>query len=207
MLTIRHLTCERDQRTLFAELSLQVDRGEILKVSGENGCGKTTLLRIMMGLYSSYEGEVDWRADFPPLYLGHHPGVKDSLSVQENLAWLCQLHGMILSREQVEQALAAVSLSGYNEIPCGALSEGQRKKVNLARFFVLDNPCWILDEPFSSLDASGIRTLGERIEEHVSGGGMIVLTSHQALDLPVTELELGTSGFGLVQPGEMEMDR
>lgn len=183
MLQTTRLCCERERRVLFEDLSFSVSPGEILRIEGSNGTGKTTLLRILCGLYQDYTGDVAWDLDDFPVFVGHRPGVKDLLTASENLGWLASLFQYRPSEDEVTQALWRVGLKGFETTPCGALSEGQRKRVNLARLYLLKSPAWILDEPFSSIDVDGVADLEQAMADHLDGGGMILLTSHQALDL------------------------
>lgn len=178
---------------LFEDLTFTVAPGEILRIEGSNGAGKTTLLRILCGLYQDYGGEVAWDLDDYPLFVGHRPGVKDLLSPRENLRWLASLYQAEARDAQIDGALRDVDLRGFEDQPCGALSEGQRKRVNLARLYLLQSPAWILDEPFSSIDVDGIDKLEQAMARHLDGGGMILLTSHQSLklDREVRSLRLG----------------
>ncbi|MDZ7683702.1 MAG: cytochrome c biogenesis heme-transporting ATPase CcmA [Gammaproteobacteria bacterium] len=193
MLEVRALSCERNRRPLFENLSFTVSGGQLLRIEGGNGSGKTTLLRILCGLYVDHEGEVDWDLPDFPLFVSHRPGVKDVLTPLENLGWLCEVFGQPMPEARLLEALDTVGLLRYADQPCGALSEGQRKRVNLARLFVLDSPAWILDEPFSAIDAAGVRQLIDAIEAQLEKGGLVLLTSHQPLDTraPTTTLRLG----------------
>lgn len=195
MLRTSNLSCERERRLLFENLSFTVSPGEILRVEGSNGTGKTTLLRILCGLYQDYTGDVDWDLEDYPLFIGHKPGVKDLLTAAENLRWLADLYQDETSRPEIMAALARVGLQGFEDAPCGSLSEGQRKRVNLARLYLLKSPAWILDEPFSSIDVEGVDMLEQAMVEHLVQGGMILLTSHQSLDLDreVKTIRLGAS--------------
>lgn len=193
MLQTSQLCCERERRILFEDLSFTVSPGEILRIEGSNGTGKTTLLRILCGLYQDYEGEVEWDLDDYPIFVGHKPGVKDLLSARENLAWLAGLYQPRIGVEDIDKALHDVGLQGFEDSPCGSLSEGQRKRVNLARLYLLRSPAWILDEPFSSIDVDGVDDLQRAMSRHLDGGGMILLTSHQSLELDreVRSMRLG----------------
>ncbi len=193
MLQTHGLRCERNRRILFEDLSFDVGAGQVLRIEGGNGSGKTTLLRILCGLFADYEGEVAWDLPAYPLYLGHKPGVKDLLTPAENLAWLARLYGTPAASGAVKEALATVGLAGFENTPAGSLSEGQRKRVNLARLFLLDSPAWILDEPFSAIDVAGVERLQQAITEQVQKGGVVLLTSHQPLvvEAEVTTLRLG----------------
>jgi heme exporter protein A len=181
MLTVSQLTCERDHRYLFEDLSFSLGAGELLQVEGGNGAGKTTLLRILGGLYTDYSGSVSWELASQPLYIGHKPGVKDLLSARENLVWLAGLQQVRADVESIDQALTQVGLRGYEDVLCGAMSEGQRKRVNLARLYLLQAQVWILDEPFSAIDRQGVERLEARMQFHIDAGGAIIVISHQLL--------------------------
>ena len=193
MLTVSQLTCERDHRYLFEDLSFVVGAGELLQIEGGNGAGKTTLLRILGGLYTDFSGSVSWDLTSQPLYLGHKPGVKDLLSARENLTWLAGLQQAGVDVATVDQALAEVGLRGYEEVLCGAMSEGQRKRVNLARLYLLQAQAWILDEPFSAIDRQGVERLEARMQTHIDTGGVLIVISHQTLSgvTPMRSLRLG----------------
>lgn len=187
------ITCERDRRMLFENLDFQVSDGEILRIEGSNGSGKTTLLRIICGLFHSYDGDIKWQGkpisdDFAGyvdqlLYIGHAGGVKESLSPEENLSWLASLQDQEVSQKNIWEALAQVGLRGYEDVLCGSLSAGQKKRVNLARLFLIKAKLWLLDEPFSSIDVDGVKNLEVQIEQHLDGGGIVMLTSHQLLNI------------------------
>ena len=193
MLTLKNLSCERDQRLLFSGLNFVASAGEIVQVTGANGAGKSTLLRILCGLFDNYEGQVSWDLDDYPLYLGHKPGVKDLLTVEENLTWLGQLQQQTFSRQAVTDVLARVGLKGYQSVLCGNLSEGQRKRVNLARLFLVKSKVWLLDEPFSAIDAEGILDIEAQMKRQAEAGGLILFTSHQRLQ---TQTNLRTLALG-----------
>ncbi len=192
MLQVQALSCERADRSLFTDLTFQVVPGQLLQIVGSNGSGKSTLLRCLVGLYSAYQGEILWTLEAPPLYAGHRPGVKDHLTVSENIRWTCALRGATPTPVALEQALDTLALSGYGSIYCGNLSEGQRKRVGLAQFLLLDNPCWIMDEPFSAIDGTGLGLLRQKLEAHLDTGGAVILSSHQAVEIdhPITSLAL-----------------
>ncbi len=195
MLQVESLYCERQRRILFEDLSFDVSPGEIVQVKGSNGCGKTTLLKILTGLFEDYRGEVRWSLDAWPLFISHKPGVKDQLTARENLGWLAALHQMTVRSDDVEQALEAVGLAGYEDVACESMSEGQRKRVNLARLFFIDSPAWILDEPLSAIDVDGVVLLQDRISRYLADGGLVILTSHQPLDVPQSVRTLNLSGL------------
>jgi heme exporter protein A len=180
---------------LFENLNFDVASGDIVQIEGPNGSGKSTLLKILCGIYDEYEGSVEWQIDEAPLYLGHRPGVTDSLSVSENLSWLAGLHGQSLSQSQLANMLSAVGLAGYERVAAGNLSEGQRKRISLARYYGFNNRVWVMDEPFSAIDTSGVAALEARLTHHVQAGGSVILTSHQPLELevPVRRLLVGAT--------------
>jgi heme exporter protein A len=180
---------------LFQDVSFSVSEGEMLRVEGGNGAGKTTLLRILCGLFQDYTGEVTWDLPDFPVYVGHRPGVKDQLTARENLRWLSNLYDAGCDDEGIDQALAQVGLGGYEQVTCGAMSQGQRKRVNLARLCLLQSPAWLLDEPFSSIDTDGVAQLELMIKAQLERGGIVLLISHQGLtvDTKVQSLKLGSS--------------
>ncbi len=193
MLTIKNLSCERDDRVLFARLSFSVQAGEILQIEGQNGSGKTSLLRILCGLYSGFEGEISWhgndtqayQAEFCQqlLYMGHHAGIKAALTAEENLRWMQKLHPM-LNKGSVNEALKQVGLLGYEDMPCYTLSAGQQRRVSLARLYLSSHPLWILDEPFTALDKKGVVEKEQLIARYVAAGGLCILTTHHHFYLP-----------------------
>lgn len=181
MLRATGLSCERDRRQLFSALAVSLDPGQVLQVTGANGSGKTTLLKMLVGLYTEFEGDIAWSLERPPLYLGHSPGVSPRMTVSENLVWLCSLQNTRVSDTEIDPVLSALGLAGYQDNFCQNLSEGQRKRVNLARFMLCENPCWVMDEPFSSIDTAGLSYLESEMQRHLAQGGGIILTSHQSL--------------------------
>ena len=198
MLEGADLECERGGRTLFRALSLCVAPGEVLRVAGQNGSGKTSLLRILCGLLAPSRGEVRWngapiaalREDYSCalVYLGHAPAVKGELSAAENLSIACTLAGHPAS--DVEPALQRLGVPPRTAV--ARLSQGQRRRAALARLALSPVALWLLDEPFSALDASGIGVLHGLLEEHRARGGALVLTTHQDIGVAATRvLELG----------------
>jgi len=181
------LACDRDGRLLFEHLQVQVAAGDMLQVCGPNGCGKTSLLRVLAGLMQPAEGHVAFASPVQRsergrhlLWIGHATGIKDALSAEENLAWLCALHTPA-SREHIWTALAAIGLRGFEDVPCQRLSAGQQRRVALARLYLPGPPLWILDEPFTALDAQAVEQLERHLVDHCERGGMVVLTTHHVL--------------------------
>ena len=195
LLSAEGLCCLRDQRVLFKDLDLTVTRGNCVQVEGLNGAGKTTLLRILCGLLSPQEGTVYWRGEdiryhraqyhSELLYIGHAPGLKDELSPLQNLRFYGALNAYSnTASDALAVALDKVGLYGYEDIPVRSLSAGQKRRVALARLWLSHAPLWILDEPLTAIDSAGVTHLEQRLEQHCSDGGSLLLTSHQALRIP-----------------------
>lgn len=191
LLELQNLSCERDERLLFAGVSLRFLAGEVVQIGGPNGAGKTTLLRAIAGISQDYRGEIAYLGNPLPaaawdfardsLYLGHLPGIKKALTPTENLAWY---NAQVGSSADINAALAAVGLYGYEETPCYQLSAGQLRRVALARLHLSETRIWILDEPFTAIDKLGVSQLEELITRQSAKGGLVILTSHQDLTLP-----------------------
>lgn len=185
-----NLSCVRDERTLFSGLSFTVEPGEMVQIEGQNGAGKTSLLRILAGLSSPDAGEVRWLGENTRrqrdvfhqqlLFLGHQPGIKTVLTAYENLAFYQSVDGKTDS-DAIYQALENVGLLGYEDVTVAQMSAGQQRRVALARLWLTRAPLWILDEPLTAIDKQGVVTLISLFEEHASGGGMVLLTTHQDL--------------------------
>jgi heme exporter protein A len=206
LLELRAVTCERDDQPLFAPVSCTIGAGDIVQLEGANGVGKTSLLRAVCGLSSRGRGEMRWRgrplarhrAEFAmeTLYLGHAAGLKAALSARENLLWWAAAHGRDV-RADADAALAKVGLAGYGESPCYQLSAGQQRRVALARLFLVEAALWVLDEPFTAIDRSGVGQLEGWLVAQAEGGGAVLLTTHQPLALPrpVTRIALTPGGI------------
>lgn len=194
LLELRELSCERDQRPLFSALNLSCHAGEAVQILGPNGSGKTTLLRTLAGLSREYRGQILCngvelgRAGLAHrhnlLFIGHRPGIKSGLTPRENLAWYGALSGRASAADMIA-ALADVGLSAYADVPCAQLSAGQLRRVALARLHLSEaQRVWILDEPFTAIDRTGVAELEALMARHTAAGGLVVLSSHQELALP-----------------------
>jgi heme exporter protein A len=192
-LDVERLAARRGYVQLFAGIGFSVASGEALSITGPNGSGKTTLLRILAGLSVPADGEIRWRQRavraFDPrireavAFNGHLPALKDELTAEENLALAVALDDRALAREAIAAALDTVSLARQRGLPVRVLSQGQRRRIGLARLHLVDRPLWILDEPLTALDADGIGVLGALLDRHLGGGGLCVASSHQPLPI------------------------
>lgn len=206
MLTVAHLACTRGERRLFHDVSFSLAPGEWLHLEGENGAGKTSLLRILCGLLSPESGEICWngaRVDEGDdayrrelLYFGHAGAIKDDLTALENLCIAAALGGRHLAEEEAVTALRRIGLRGREDLPTRVLSQGQKRRVALARLITSPARLWVLDEPFVALDVRAIELLCTIIGDHLQRGGMALFTSHQAVDLGPggRRLRLGEAG-------------
>jgi heme exporter protein A len=195
MLQAADLACERGGRRLFAGLSFVLLPGELLRIAGANGSGKTSLLRVLCGLAMPAHGEVRWNGE--PVrrlgeeysrnlvHIGHAAGLKDELTAAENLEIACVLAG--LPRVDVREALGRFGIPAQK--PVKQLSQGQRRRAALARLALSARvPLWLLDEPFAALDAEGIQLLKELFVEHAGRGGAVAYTTHQDVGLRETRV-------------------
>lgn len=203
MLETVQLACQRGDRVLFRKLDVSVEDGQLLRVMGANGMGKTSLLRLLAGLAYPLAGEVRWRGraiqgqreiyHAALFYLGHASALNDLLTPLENLRFACAAAGDAVSPEACDAALHRIGLARQLDLPARVLSQGQRRRVGLARLFLAAHrPLWLLDEPFTALDAKAVAELAGNIDGHCARGGIVVLTSHQDVFLrtPATELDI-----------------
>lgn len=197
MLEVTNLSCTRGEHVLFSGLNFGLSAGELLQVQGENGSGKTTLLRTLCGFIQPYAGEVRWCGQ--PLrdldeeyhtqmvYLGHMNAIKDDLSALENLRISSTLSGCAVDDVGAVEALGYMGLHGRETFLVKLLSQGQQRRVALARLLINKAPLWILDEPLAALDVSAVGMVKELIRVHIANQGMVIFTTHQALEISGVE--------------------
>ncbi len=193
------LECTRGDRHLITHLNFVLEAGTLLHVRGPNGSGKTTLLRALCGLFEPQQGEVRWndtsirslKEEYfrEVLYFGHLNGIKHELTGIENLQIAATLDGDSVAEDQVWAALKRLGLAGFEDLPAKVLSQGQKKRVALARLLLSQARVWILDEPFTALDVGAVALLQSLIVEHVEGGGLAVLTTHQEVPLATGRIQ------------------
>ncbi|MDF3125653.1 cytochrome c biogenesis heme-transporting ATPase CcmA [Rheinheimera sp. 1928-s] len=197
ILAAEALSCVRQDRVLFENLNFQLSAGQVLYIQGKNGAGKSSLLRLLAGLSLPEDGQILFHGKplssvaelFAEqlLFIGHQSGIHPQLTALQNLAFWSAL-----TEQQVAdpyQLLGFLGLAGLEDIPCFMLSAGQQRRVSLARLWFTTKPLWILDEPFTSLDQQLIAKLEQHFLQHLSAGGVIVLTSHQVLSASYPQLQ------------------
>lgn len=204
-LRAKNLTLTRGGRPLFANLNLALARGEVLVLRGANGSGKTSLLRVLAGLTIADEGVISWgdaiwKSASPAqrvnvLYLGHANALKDELTAAENLADGLGFDGVTTSIDNQHHALARVGLMTRRDLQARRLSQGQKRRIGLARLLLAQKPVWLLDEPTNALDAEGVALFTEIVDEHLARGGMACIATHLTMQIhaPVRELNLAES--------------
>jgi heme exporter protein A len=193
VLEVRDLECVRGDHRLFAGLGFSLQAGELLYLRGSNGSGKTSLLRTVCGLMAPAGGEVLWKGKdirkqrdeyhHALTYLGHVNGIKGELTGFENLRIACALAGQAASDDEIYDALTEVGLGGREDLPTQVLSQGQKRRVALARLLLSRAELWVLDEPFTALDVGAVAQLAKLIEVHLQKGGLAMFTTHQAVDI------------------------
>ncbi|HEY5603453.1 MAG TPA: cytochrome c biogenesis heme-transporting ATPase CcmA [Gammaproteobacteria bacterium] len=206
MLEVRELECVRGDHRLFKDLNFTLRPGELLYLRGKNGSGKTSLLRTICGLTTPAGGEVLWkgenirslRDEFNRglTFLGHLNGIKGELNALENLQVASALSGEKVPENQIHDALQQIGLKGREDLPTKVLSQGQKRRVALARLLISKTTLWVLDEPFTALDVHAVELLKGLITRHLTSGGMVILTTHQhvAIDTGVLkEIDLSAA--------------
>ena len=204
MLEVVDLECTRGDRRLFSGLNFTLKPGTLLHLQGTNGSGKTTLQRAICGLLLPQEGEIRWNGESirslkeeyckEVVYLGHLNGIKNDLTGLENLRISATLDGDSIDDGKLWDALKRMGLMGFEDLPTKVLSQGQKKRVALARLLLSSARLWVLDEPFVGLDVHAVELLQSLIAEYVAGGGLVILTTHQEVALTsgqIQRLKLG----------------
>ena len=189
-LIVNNLSCQRGYKLLFENLSFELNSGEVLKVSGPNGSGKTSLMKILAGLSSFEIGSIDYddtkinseRYNLDFLYLGHLAALSPELSCLENLKYTMRLGNDNLDLD-FSDALEKVGLKKFENELVGKLSAGQKKRIALSLLFITQSKVWLLDEPFSALDSKAIKIIETRVEDHCNSGGICILTTHQECNI------------------------
>jgi len=197
LLDVINLECTRGDRSLFRAVTFSVRPGELLHVTGRNGAGKTTLLRTLCSLTRPAHGEIRWGGELiralgeeyyrTLAFVGHSNGIQGELTCAENLHAATGLHTRS-SHDAIMTAMTRLGLDGYARMPAKVLSQGQKRRLALARLLLLGKKLWILDEPFSALDTDSVASMDGIIGEHVESGGMAILTSHQTLTVSAATL-------------------
>ena len=203
MLEAEELACLKGDRLLFRGLTVRLEAAELLRVTGPNGYGKTSLLRILCGLAVPEHGAVRWqgvdvrrdRESFHRalMYSGHAAALNDLLTPLENLRFACAAAGDDPGEAACTAALERIGLGGQVDLPARVLSQGQRRRVGLARLFLAGRrPLWVLDEPFTALDVKAVADLAATLSAHCKAGGIVVLTTHQDVpfETPLRVLDL-----------------
>ena len=193
MLQGKNLTCVRGDRRLFKDVNFIVKAGGLMQVNGPNGSGKTSLLRMLCGLSNPALGEITWNGEvikslggdyYSDLtYIGHLSGTKDDLTALENLRIASAMSGVQITEKQASDALGHMGLEGREALPAKVLSQGQRRRVALARLLVCKTKLWILDEPLAALDVMAVKLIQGLLDQHLKHDGMVVMTTHQDIDI------------------------
>lgn len=193
MLLGKDLSCVRGEHMLFENINFSLEAGGLMQVQGKNGSGKTSLLRMLCGLSIPDKGMICWQGTairelgdeyyHTVAYIGHLNGVKDDLTGIENLCISSALSGDEISIREAREALREIGLGDRGDLPVKVLSQGQRKRVSLARLLVSRSKLWILDEPLVALDVAAVRMVQNLLEKHLAEEGLVVMTTHQEINV------------------------
>lgn len=194
-LSITDLACLRGDRLVFEALSTQLNPGDGLLLTGRNGSGKSSFLRMVSGLLEPFDGTIlingrnpyaDWRATAPSVvFVGHEDPVKGALTVQENLSfWASLSEDAPLAKSQLSDIMRTLHLRHLANAPGTALSSGQRRRVSLARLMLSQADLWLMDEPTTGLDTDSVAQIEEVVADHRAKGGIVLLSTHVAFSLP-----------------------
>ena len=197
-LIAENLTCIRGSRLVFRDVGFSVDGGQVLSLEGQNGAGKTSLLRMIAGFLAPAGGAITLRRDGEDVtdheergkfigWLGHHDAAKPQLTPRETLEFFSRLNGVT---GRIDEALDRVSLARASDLPCQYLSAGQKKRLALARLKLSNRPVWLLDEPLAALDASGKSLAADLVKEHCASGGIVIAATHEPLGVDAARLQL-----------------
>ena len=192
----RNLRCVRGGREIFSGLNFDVQAGKALAVTGANGAGKSSLLRMIAGLLPLPDGAISISGGGTEVtlpeqthYLGHRDALKPALTVTENLSFWQDFLGSETTDTQT--SLETTGLGHLAHLPAAVLSAGQRRRLSIARLLAVTRPVWLLDEPTSALDAAGQKTFAALMAKHLKSGGLIVAATHGPLGVPAKELRIG----------------
>lgn len=187
-LTVCDVSCERQENIIFRHLSFQANSGELVRILGKNGSGKSSLLKIITGLLKPISGNIQWnqhdiadqRTDYVRqiTYIGHKAAIKTELSVTENIKTLLGFSGLRQNPESIEKVLTCLELSKFSDVQAGYLSQGQQRRIALCRLWLETTSLWILDEPYTALDKQAIELVNGAISNALSRGAIIIFTSH-----------------------------
>ena len=190
MLKTANLSYKFDDKYIFSNLSFEFADDSVFKLVGDNGTGKSTLLKILSGIYKNYEGDLSFSEDDFIFYSGHKTGLKNNLTARENIYFDIRLPK--ISRSQINSVLEKLDLIDYSDIQSIYLSEGQKRKINIACFMLSNANLYLLDEPFNNLDRKTTNFLQEIFDMKINAGAKIIFSSHDRSkdDFPVIDMNL-----------------
>ena len=190
MLKTANLSYKFDDKYIFSNLSFELANDSVFKLVGDNGSGKSTLLKILSGIYKNYEGDLSFSEDDLVFYSGHKTGLKNNLSVRENIYFDLRLPK--ISHYQINSVLKQLDLIDYSDIHSAYLSEGQKRKINIASFMLSKADLYLLDEPFNNLDRKTTDLLQGIFTMKINEGAKIIFSSHDRSndDFPIIDMNL-----------------